>query len=185
MLMQTNSYIVPSDKRVEHAHLMRRFRQALLRIGCDQFEVYEQVGAEFGRLRENSRFVQILRFRDRKHHESVQAAERKDPAAQDLIREFCELVDLEYQRGQSLFAVGFYSSILTSVTEIAPDASGSADNGDTNTLAAPDADQSNDDTQEFTTMGVGPTEQRRPETNVIVQKPQKATSDSRVPEPRA
>jgi hypothetical protein len=142
--MQTNSYIVPKDKRVEHARLMQRFRQALLRIGCDQFEVYEQVGPEFDRLRDDCRFVQILRFRDRQHHEAVQNAERKDPASQDLIREFCELVDLEYQRGQSLFGVGFYSGILAPVS----------DNAAADSAVVQSPDPSADESRDFTTLGL-------------------------------
>src|SRR5215218_7172452 len=47
MLLQTNSYIVPKDRRSEHTRLLRRFRQTLTRLGAEHFEVYEQVGANF------------------------------------------------------------------------------------------------------------------------------------------
>ena len=66
MLLQTNSYIVPKEKRVEHARLLRRFRQALARVGCDHFEVYEQVGSNWTG-ETTGRFVQIMRFRDKQH----------------------------------------------------------------------------------------------------------------------
>src|SRR5687768_4856682 len=112
MLLQTNSYIVPKEKRSEHARLMRRFRQILNRIGCDNFEVYEQVGANWGNGSATGRFVQIMRFRDRKHQLAVQAAERTDPTAQELIAEFCELVNYPYQQQNGLFAIGFYTSVL-------------------------------------------------------------------------
>jgi hypothetical protein len=112
MLLQTNSYVVPKEKRAEHARLMRRFRQALMRLGCDQFEVYEQVGANWSSSETSERFVQIMRFRDRKHQLAVQNAERSDPTAQSLIAEFCELVNFAYQQQQGLFAVGFYNSVL-------------------------------------------------------------------------
>lgn len=112
MLLQTNSYIVPRDKRVEHARLLRRFRQTLLRLGCDHFEVYEQVGANWNTGETTGRFVQIMRFRDRKHQLSVQAAERGDPTAQQVVQEFCELINFPYQQQQGLFAVGFYTSFL-------------------------------------------------------------------------
>jgi hypothetical protein len=112
MLLQTNSYIVPRDKRMEHARLLRRFRQTLLRLGCDHFEVYEQVGANWNTGETTGRFVQIMRFRDRKHQLSVQGAERTDPVAQALVREFCELINFTYQQQQGLFAVGFYTSFL-------------------------------------------------------------------------
>jgi hypothetical protein len=112
MLLQTNSYIVPKDKRVEHAKLVLRFRQCLLRLGCEHFEAYEQVGANWGRGETSGRFVQLMRFRDRQHQLQVQQAERGDPAAQALIREFCELIDFPYQQQQGMFAVGFYSSLL-------------------------------------------------------------------------
>ena len=79
MLLQTNSYIVPRDKRMEHARLLRRFRQTLMRLGCDHFEVYEQVGANWNTGETTGRFVQIMRFRDRKHQLAVQGAERTDP----------------------------------------------------------------------------------------------------------
>jgi hypothetical protein len=112
MLLQTNSYIVPRDKRVEHARLLRRFRQTLIRLGCDHFEVYEQVGANWNTSETTGRFVQLMRFHDRKHQSEVQSAERADPTAQALIQEFCELINFPYQTQQGLFAVGFYVSFL-------------------------------------------------------------------------
>jgi len=112
MLLQTNSYIVPADKRTEHQRLLRRFRQAMARIGCDSFDVFEQVGPNWGGGDTSGRFVQIMRFRDRKHQMSVQAAERNDPTAQALIAEFCELINLPYQQQQGLFIVGFYRSVI-------------------------------------------------------------------------
>lgn len=112
MLLQTNSYVVPKDKRSEHARLLRKFRQTLSRLGCDHFEVYEQVGSNWSNGETTGRFVQIMRFRDRKHQVAVQSAERNDPAAQQLIQEFCQLINFPYQQQQGLFAVGFYSSAL-------------------------------------------------------------------------
>ncbi|HEV2293956.1 MAG TPA: hypothetical protein VGR35_08870 [Tepidisphaeraceae bacterium] len=123
MLLQTNSYIVPKEKRVEHARLVRRFRQTLARLGCEHLEVYEQVGANWGSGETTGRFVQIMRFRDRKHQLAVQAAERNDAAAQALINEFCELINFPYQQQQGLFAVGFYQSALP-VATMRPAASG-------------------------------------------------------------
>lgn len=116
MLLQTNSYIVPKEKRAEHARLVRRFRQTLARLGCEHLEVYEQVGANWGTGETTGRFVHIMRFRDRKHQLSVQAAERNDAAAQALINEFCELINFPYQQQQGLFAVGFYQSVLPVAT---------------------------------------------------------------------
>jgi hypothetical protein len=112
MLLQTNSYVVPKEKRNEHARLVRRFRQTMATLGCDQFEVYEQVSQNWGVQDSGGRFVQIIRFRDRRHQQDVQAAERIDPAAQALIQEFCELINLPYQQQQGLFAVGYYNSVL-------------------------------------------------------------------------
>jgi hypothetical protein len=112
MLLQTNSYIVPKDKKSEHARVIRRFRQTLLRLGCDHFEVYEQVGANWSNSESTGRYVQILRFVDRKHQLAVQAAERSDPTAQAVIAEFCDLINFPYQQQQGLFAVGFYTSVL-------------------------------------------------------------------------
>lgn len=119
MLLQTNSYIVPKDKRSEHSRLVARFRQVLARIGCDHFEAYEQVGSNWSG-DSTGRFVQIMRFRDRKHQQAVQAAERTDPAAQALIKEFCELINFPYQQQQGLFAVGFYTSLLQGNPRIPP-----------------------------------------------------------------
>ena len=112
MLLQTNSYIVPKEKRAEHVRLLRRFRQALAKLGCDNFEVYEQVGANWSSGEPTGRYVQIMRFRDRRHQLSVQAAERTDPAAQAIIAEFCQLINFPYQQQQGLFAVGFYNAVL-------------------------------------------------------------------------
>ena len=112
MLLQTNSYIVPKDKRAEHARLLRRFRAALAKLGCDSFEVYEQVGANWNTGEPTGRYVQIMRFRDRRHQVAVQQAERNDPVAQAIIAEFCQLINFPYQQQQGLFAVGFYNSVL-------------------------------------------------------------------------
>ena len=112
MLLQTNSYLVPREKRVEHSRLLGRFRQTLARLGCTHFEAYEQVGSNWSPTESTGRFVQIMRFRDRKHQLSVQAAERNDPAAQALIREFCDLINFSYQQQQGLFAVGFYAGAI-------------------------------------------------------------------------
>jgi hypothetical protein len=112
MLLQTNSYIVPKDKRSEHTRLLRKFRQTLARLGCDQFEVYEQVAANWAGGETTGRFVQIMKFRDRKHQQELQAAEKSDAAAQQLIAEFCALINFPYQQQQGLFAVGFYTSAM-------------------------------------------------------------------------
>ena len=112
MLLQTNSYVVPKDKRTEHVRLLNRFRQTLARFGCEDFEVFEQAGSNWGASESSGRYVQMIRFRDKKHHMAVQAAERSDPAAQKLIAEFCELINFPYQQQQGLFAVGFYNGVL-------------------------------------------------------------------------
>ncbi len=112
MLLQSNSYVVPKEKRVEHARLVRKFRQTLGRLGCDQFDVFEAVGPNWSSGETTGRFVQMMRFRDRKHQLAVQNAEKQDPAAQQLIVEFCELINFPYQQQQGLFVVGFYQSVL-------------------------------------------------------------------------
>src|SRR5262249_43468212 len=109
---QTNSYVVPKEKRAEHARMVRKFRQAMARLGCDSFDVFEQVGANWAGGETTGRFVQMMRFRDRKHQLAVQNAEEQDAAAQQLIAEFCELINFPYQQPQGLFAVGFYQSVL-------------------------------------------------------------------------
>src|SRR5579863_5128440 len=112
MLLQTNSYVVPKERRSEHARLVRRFKQCLSRLGCDDYEVYEQVGNNWTSDQTGGRFVQIMRFRDRRHQLAVQAAERSDPVAQAIIAEFCEMINFPYQQQQGLFAIGFYTSLL-------------------------------------------------------------------------
>ena len=110
MLLQTNSYVVPRDKREEHERLIRRIRQAMLRIGCEQFEVYEQVGANWA-AQKGGRFIQIMRFRDRQHHREIQEAEKSDPGVQQLISQFMELVDLPEQQVQGSFVMGYFSRV--------------------------------------------------------------------------
>ncbi|HSZ58728.1 MAG TPA: hypothetical protein VK797_23870 [Tepidisphaeraceae bacterium] len=131
MLLQTNSYVVPKEKRVEHARLVRRFKQALSRLGCDQFEVYEQVGTNWSSDQTSGRFVQILRFRDRRHQLAVQAAERSDSSCQAIIAEFCELINYPYQQQQGLFAIGYYSSVLGSAKALPQEPAASASAGST------------------------------------------------------
>jgi len=112
MLLQTNSYIVPKDKRAEHARLLRRFRQTMSRLGCIDFEVYEQVGNNWSVSQTSGRFVQIMRFRDRAHQLAVQQAEQADATAQELIAEFCALLNIPYQQQQAMFAVGYYTALM-------------------------------------------------------------------------
>jgi len=111
MLLQTNSYVVPKDKREEHVRLIRRIKQAMLRIGCEQFEIYEQVGANWAAMKGGGRFIQIMKFRDRQHHHEIQEAEKNDPGVQQLISKFMELVDLPEQQTCGSFAMGYYSRI--------------------------------------------------------------------------
>jgi len=117
MLVQTNTYYVPPDKRDHHQRLMRHFRQTLHRLGCDRFAVYEQTDADFAPSSTPGRFVQVMRFRDRRHHQTVQEAERRDPTARDLIRQFCELIDFPSQQAQGLFAVNYYTLLPDSSSE--------------------------------------------------------------------
>jgi hypothetical protein len=117
MLLQTNSYVVPREKRHEHARLMKRFMQVMTRLGCEHFEVYEQVGASWTAVRSDPRYIQIIRFRDRKQHQVLQEAERNDPQAQQLIREFCDLVGFEQQQQQGQFSVGYYGSVVSTLAE--------------------------------------------------------------------
>jgi hypothetical protein len=117
MLLQTNSYIVPKEKRAAHASLLARFRETLARLGSDVFEIYEQVGTDWDTSQTSGRFVQIMRFRDREHQLAVQAAERTDREAQLLIAEFCELINFPYQEEHGFFAVGFYTNILSESNE--------------------------------------------------------------------
>ena len=116
MLLQTNSYVVPKEKLAEHTRLMRRFRQTMAKLGCDSFDVFEQVGPGWSPLKAGGRFIQMIRFRDRKHHQQIQLAERGDPAAQQLIKDFCDLIDFPYQQEQGLFASGFYTAVLAAAT---------------------------------------------------------------------
>ena len=111
MLLQTNSYVVPRDKREEHERLIRRIRQAMLRIGCDQFEVFEEVGANWAAMKGGERFIQVMRFRDRQHHREIQEAEKSDPGVQQLISQFMELVDLPEQQVQGSFVMGYFSRV--------------------------------------------------------------------------
>jgi hypothetical protein len=110
MLLQTNSYIVPKDKRAEHARLMQRFRQCFKRLGSI-FEVYEATGPNFSG-DGGGRFVQIMRFRDRHHQQEIHDLERQDPVAQQLIADFCRLVNLSYQQQHGLFTAGYYAGVL-------------------------------------------------------------------------
>ena len=127
MLLQTNSYIVPKDKRAEHARLMARFRKCFERLGS-AFEVYEQVGPDFApEPGGGGRFVQIMRFRDGPHQQDVHRREAADRTAQALIAEFCRLVNLPYQQRQGLFAASYYSGVLDDATPADPDADPEAD----------------------------------------------------------
>lgn len=113
MLLQTNSYIVPKEKRTEHARLLQRFKVLLAKHGCEHFEAYEQVGANWAGSEASGRFVQIMRFRDRAQWIAVQQAEKEDPQAKQLIAEFCELVNLPYQMQAGLFSAVYFTGVIT------------------------------------------------------------------------
>ncbi len=120
MLLQTNSYVVSEEKRPEHVRLMRRFAQIMARLGLEQFEVLEQIGPGFGTGRPSGRFVQIMRFRDKQHQQQVQALERSDPEAQELIGRFCELVEFAEQQQQGLATAHYYLAVVESGAPAAP-----------------------------------------------------------------
>lgn len=120
MLLLTYSYVVPKDKRTEHARLLHRMKQVMARLGVEHFEAYEQVGKHWTGGDVTGRVVQILRFRDKAHFAAIQAAEKTDPGAQQLIAEFCDLVNLPYQQQTGMFADGYYGSIIAGGATRAP-----------------------------------------------------------------
>lgn len=111
MLLQTNAYVVPKDKQDQHARLVRKLKEAMRRIGGN-IEVYEQVGPNFS-LREEAtgRFVQVMRFKDKRQLQQVQQAERADPTCQRLISELCDLIDLPRQMEVGTFIAGQYAGV--------------------------------------------------------------------------
>jgi hypothetical protein len=72
-------------------------------------------------VRTDPRYIQIIRFRDRKQHQVLQEAERNDPQAQQLIREFCDLIGFNEQQQQGQFSVGYYGSVVSTLSESAGD----------------------------------------------------------------
>lgn len=115
MLLQTNAYSLPRDKKDQHARLVKRFEDCFRRLGAS-FEVYQQVDAGFkDQADQNSlRFVQLMKFKDEKHLASVRAAEVSDAACTQLIKDFCELIDYSGQVQSGLFLPGYYASVVAS-----------------------------------------------------------------------
>jgi hypothetical protein len=109
MLLLTNSYNVPADKRTEHTRLAKRFQQAMARLGCEDFEVFEQTGLNWSN-ETTGRFVQIMRFRDLAHFQQVQDAEQHDPAAREIIGQFLDLVGFAEQVAQKQAFTSYYQS---------------------------------------------------------------------------
>ena len=125
MLLQTNSYVVPKDKRNEHALLVRRFRQSLAKLGCGHFEVYEQVSQNWSGQDSGGRYVQIICASATAGISSkCRRPSASDPVAQALIQEFCELINFPFQQQQGLFAVGFYNSVLPAISLREPETQG-------------------------------------------------------------
>jgi len=166
MLLQTNSYIVPKEKRTEHGRLMQRFRQAMLRLGCEGFEVYEQTAANWAGSESAGRFVQMMRFKDRKHQQLVQTAERTDQSAQQLIREFVELINFPYQQQQGYFATGYYHCLVGS-SPIQPTGDASAQTGGEGAEADPGSENPADSNgQPEETLPPNPDESTRSELEI-------------------
>lgn len=120
MLLQTNSYLVPKDARADHARLVAKFRDAMLRLGCAGFEVYEQVNDNWTGGETSGRFVQLIVFHDVAHQHQVQQAERTDPTAQRLIADFCQLVGYEHQQQQGQFVTGYYAGVAADGSALSP-----------------------------------------------------------------
>lgn len=111
MLLQTNAYVVTQDKRDQHTRLVRKLQDAMRRIG-GSLEVYEQVGPNFSLSQEaTGRFVQVMRFKDKRHLQQIQNAERADTTCQALIAELCELIDLPRQQEVGTFIAGQYAGV--------------------------------------------------------------------------
>jgi hypothetical protein len=87
-----------------------------------------------------------MRFRDRQHHLQIQEAEKSDPGVQQLINDFCELIDLPSQQGQGLFAMGYYSRMS------ATPGNGVHDNGAQQYEAQQEAEPQGEITQEQSEM---------------------------------
>lgn len=143
MLLQTNSYFVPKDKRTEHARLVKRFGALMNRLGC-AFETYEQAGPNWSN-EVGGRFVQIMKFRDETHQKAVRDAEQSDAGAQDLVREFCELIDYARQTQQGMATTAYYKGVGTPVGPSARSAQplggeGSANGSSTGQSLLPAAD---------------------------------------------
>ena len=119
MLLQTNGYLVPPDRRAAHARLVRRFRAAMRRLGCDRFEVFEQVGPGWHGGETSGRFIQMMGFRDRAHQKQVHDAEQQDPEAQQIIADFCALIDYDSQQQQKSFITGYYRNAVEGPQEAA------------------------------------------------------------------
>lgn len=112
MLLQTNSYIVPKDKRTEHARLIKRFKQIMSRYGCDDFEVYEMAGPGWS-TEVGGRFIQIMKFRDKEHAKQIQEMEKNDATAQELVRDFMEMINFSYQHSAGHATTAFYISLVS------------------------------------------------------------------------
>mgnify|MGYP001343455709 CR=1 FL=1 len=117
MLLLTNSYNVPADKRTEHSRLTKRFQQAMARLGCEDFEVFEQTGLNWSN-ETTGRFVQIMRFRDQEHFQKVQEAEEQDPAAREIIGQFLELIGFAEQAAQKQAFTSYYQSVQSTLHRI-------------------------------------------------------------------
>ena len=74
--------------------------------------MYEQVGANWGGATPPAASCRSCVSAIAAISSAVQNAERNDPAAQQLIAEFCELINYPYQQQQQQFVVGFYASAL-------------------------------------------------------------------------
>jgi len=57
-----------------------------------------------------------MQFRDRRHQQAVQQAEKADAMAQRLIADFCQLINFPYQQQQGLFATSYYTSLFAPET---------------------------------------------------------------------
>ncbi len=125
MLLQTNSYLVPRDRLRAHDLLMSRFRQCFERMGLpsSDFDVFRQAGEGFtsDRTTPGVRCVQMMRFRDRDHFNTVRQTEEGDAEAKRLVDELCRLVDLPAQQRTGHFGGAFYTAApLEQSTTLAP-----------------------------------------------------------------
>ena len=86
LFIVTYAYEVPENRIDRCLDIQNRTKKVYLKHGCTAYEVFKS---------DDDWWLEIDKFRDKKHYEKVKESVDKDPEIEILWKKFCSLVEKE------------------------------------------------------------------------------------------